>query len=383
MTHPGDDAVFRIVHTSDWHLGCPFKQFRPSERSRLRQARRSALEHVFGEARRADAHVVLCAGDLFDDHNPTEAVWRELSRILRDHAGSCSVVLLPGNHDPLLDGAIWHHRPFRDALPDFVHVVDRDDFELELPEGARLYSCPTRSRKSSEDPILKLPGRAPDDDKIRVALVHGQALQFGDQAANHPVDPHSAEARGFDYVALGDTHGFRELTPDRPYSVVYSGTPEQMSFKERDAGHIALVHIRRRSRRARVQKKPVGSLTWTEENLDSEEAVRALLERDLHDLVLRLRVTARLDPEAYRDVQRRLDQLEGDDDDPGLAAAVKLERELTMDDTRIEDLLEQAPEELKEAARLLRARRTSGEVSAEVVDRAMARLVGLVREATR
>ena len=37
--------------------------------------------------------------------------------------------LLPGNHDPLTPRSIWDaDHSFRRALPDYVEVVDRDDF---------------------------------------------------------------------------------------------------------------------------------------------------------------------------------------------------------------------------------------------------------------
>jgi DNA repair exonuclease SbcCD nuclease subunit len=383
MTHPGDDTVLRLVHTSDWHLGCPFKQFRPHERARLQQARVAALEHVFGEAQRAEAHVVLCAGDLFDYHAPLERDWQALLRVLKNHAGSCPVVLLPGNHDPLVEGSVWRHRPFIDALPDFVHVVDRDDFELSLPEDARLFSRPTRSRMSSQDPILGLPGRALGDESIRIALVHGQSFQLGDQGANHPINPASAAVRGFDYVALGDTHGFQELTPGESYSVVYSGTPEQMRFGEHDAGHVAVVHIRRRSRRALVQKKPVATLKWHQETINSPEALDRLLAGDLHERVVSLTVKGVLDPETYREVQRKLDQMEGDDETPGLAVAAKIERALQLDDSRLEDVLAAAPPEIQEAARLLKERRNSPNHTQAVVDRAIARLLSITRQVTQ
>lgn len=384
MTNPGENDVLRILHTSDWHLGCPFSQFRPFERTRLQQARFQAVEHAFGEARAKQAHAVLGAGDLFDDATPGEPVWRRLVRVLEQHGGGCPVVLLPGNHDPLVEGSVWQaSHPFRRALPPFVHVVDRDDFCLEIAEGAKIYARPTRSRVGSDDPVLALPAREPGDESIRIGLVHGQTFRWDNQDAHHPVGPESARARGFDYLALGDTHGFRDLHPGGSPAIVYSGSPEPMKFGEEDAGHVALVHVRRRSHRVRVEKLRTGVLRWRRLELASVEDVRGLFDEDHHDAVLSLLVRGRFDPEALREVEQKLDQLEGDEDIPGLAAAIRVVRKLELDDSHLFDLLEDAPEELREAARLLIEKRDKGDVTPVVAERAMCQLIRIAQEVAR
>lgn len=374
--------MLRILHTSDWHLGCPFSRFRARERIRLTEARFAALRNLLVEAHRQQVHAVLCAGDLFDDSNPRKEVWQRLAHILSEHGTGCPVVLLPGNHDPLVDGSMWQpDSPLRARLPEHVHVVDRDDFRLELAEGAQLYAVPLRARKSAQDPVTKIPAREEGDTSIRIGLVHGQTFQIGDQGAAHPVGLDLAEKRGLDYLALGDTHGFREIEGTGSAKVVYSGTHETTNFGEVDSGHVALVSFRRRSRRATVRKVQVGTLRWSSEALESKEEVDRFLARAHDQSVLSLDVSGRYAPDDYAAVEERLDELEGTDEVEGLSAACRVTRRLEMSTENMAELLIDAPEELQKAAALLEERR--GTVEPEVVERAMAQLLQIAREVSR
>jgi DNA repair exonuclease SbcCD nuclease subunit len=384
MNPTGGDDVLKILHTSDWHLGLAFRKYRSVERDRLRDARFAAVDGILGMARQHSVHAVLVAGDVFDDEKPNESLWRKLVRQLEQARLACPLVFLPGNHDPLMEGSIWERsHPLRNALPGLVHVVDRDDFRLELPEGATVFSRPTRSRKSSGDPVQALPAREPGDETIRIGLAHGQTFQIGDQAANHPIDLCAAAQRGFDYLALGDTHRFRNLVDENQSPIVYSGTPEQTKKDEDDSGYVALVHIRRRSRRANVTQMEVKSLQWRSETVSSLEPLRALLAEDLGQTVLDLKVEGRFDPEAHREVERLLQELRGDEYAPGQAAAVSITAHHRLDDTSIEGLLTEAPDELRTAARLLREKRNDPAVEDAVIDRALAQLFDIARQVQR
>ena len=76
----------------------------------------------------------LCVGDIFDDPDPAPDFWEGLARTFRGHAGPHPpLFLIPGNHDPLTPESVWAPgHAFRARLPEWVHVVDRDDFMYEL-----------------------------------------------------------------------------------------------------------------------------------------------------------------------------------------------------------------------------------------------------------
>ena len=132
MSETGDeDVALKLLHTADWHLGMRFPSFGEEDQRTLMRARMEVIDRVLGAAQRHQVDAVLCAGDLFDEPQPAEDWWRGLADRLRAHDWTGRpVFLLPGNHDPLTNTSCWHpSHPFRRALPEGVHVIDRDDFE--------------------------------------------------------------------------------------------------------------------------------------------------------------------------------------------------------------------------------------------------------------
>src|SRR5690606_27805879 len=135
--------------------------------------------------------------------------------------------LLPGNHDPLVPASVWaEDHPFRRSLPENVHVVDADPFVFELAPDAVLYGAPCRSQAGQRDLALSLPAREPGDERIRIGLVHGSTFDLDGFETNFPIAKDAALQRGFDYLAIGDTHGFRFVPPNAPVPTVYPGAPE-------------------------------------------------------------------------------------------------------------------------------------------------------------
>ena len=107
----------RFLHTADWHLGKRFSKFK--DEAKLTRARCDVLERIFGAAEKHDVDAVLCAGDLFDEPNPLPEWWQPLVQCLvKQGPQNRPVVLLPGNHDPLLPDSVWAAgHAFRKALP--------------------------------------------------------------------------------------------------------------------------------------------------------------------------------------------------------------------------------------------------------------------------
>jgi DNA repair exonuclease SbcCD nuclease subunit len=140
--------VLRILHTADWHLGRRFPSFPEEAQKKLSRARMEVVDRILDVGRRNGVNAILCAGDVFDDPTPMEDFWAGLASRFRDHAGPhVPIVLVPGNHDPLTTKSVWAPtHPFRARLPNWVHVVDRDDFSYELTPDVFLYASPCRSK---------------------------------------------------------------------------------------------------------------------------------------------------------------------------------------------------------------------------------------------
>lgn len=381
--------ALKLVHTADWHLGMTFPSFDADARLRLSRARLEVIDRILGLAERHSAHAVLCAGDLFDDPDPAPEWWQGLAKKLQARSWSDRpVFLLPGNHDPLTTTGVYSpSHPFRAALPAWVHVVDRDDFSAELAGGAVLHAAPCRSRSDSRDLALSLlPARPSGDSRIRIGMVHGQTFDLPGCQMNFPIARDAAERKGLDYLAIGDTHGFRDVTPEGHAPTVYPGAPEPTHFGEKRPGHAVLVYLPAdRRRRALVREEPVAHWTWEVVTCTSLEELRALAARDLSGHVLRLSLDMSVSPEGLTEVERLLTDLEGTSAAHGKVGVLQLDRSrLRLDTGNLESTFDSAPDVLKAVAARLRARELelgADTEQAEIARRALYQLYRLTREA--
>jgi DNA repair exonuclease SbcCD nuclease subunit len=382
-------VALKLVHTADWHLGMTFPSFDAEARLRLSRARLEVIDRILGLAERHSAHAVLCAGDLFDDPDPLPEWWQGLAKKLQARAWSGRpLFLLPGNHDPLTSNGVYSRsHPFRSSLPSWVHVVDRDDFSFELEEGALLCAAPCRSRSESRDLALtSLPVRPAGDERLRIGMVHGQTFDLPGCQMNFPIARDAAHRLGLDYLAIGDTHGFRDVTPDTHAPTVYPGAPEPTHFGERRPGHAVVVYFPKdRRRRALVREEPVAQWTWEVVSVTSMEELRALSARDLAQHVLRLVLDLSVGVDEFTEVERLLIELEGTSAAHGRVGVLQLDRtRLRLDTGDLENSLEHAPDVLKATAARLRALELEhGDTGqGEIARRALYQLYRLTREAS-
>jgi DNA repair exonuclease SbcCD nuclease subunit len=316
----------RLLHTADWQLGLRAAQV-GDRAAEVRAERLRTLERVVELAHRLEVDLVLAAGDLFDHHEVSEALLADTIAALQRFA-PIRVALLPGNHDPLVEGGVWSRSAWAGA-GDHVTVLDRAE-EIELLPGVALYPCPLRQKRSVQDPTAWIPPRRRDDGRLRIGVAHG-ALDSLQVESNFPIARDRAELCGLDYLALGDWHGV--LVQER---TAYPGTFEQSAFDEKLAGYVLLVELdggadTARRPPPRIEPHRVGRLRWQQleaEIRDETDVER--LRREVEgfgasdELLLRAWLRADGLPEAAR---RALDRLEED-----------LERSLFLLEWRVERL---------------------------------------------
>lgn len=310
-----NDVALTLLHTADWHLGRRFPAFAPEQELRLTRARLEVVGRILDLAERRNVDAVLCAGDLFDDPSPESEWWGGLLREFTARAWSRPVLLLPGNHDPLTPRSPYDAgHEFRRALPPYVYVVDADAFTLELPErNAVILATPCRSHAGQSNLAASLPPRQEGDARFRIGLLHGQTFDIKDHQTNFPIARGTADALGLDYLAIGDTHAFREVEAGARAPTIYPGAPEATNFGERDTGHVAIVFFPRdRARRPHIERVAVGTWKWREAACASLADLRNLrAEADLRRTVLRLRLDMRVPLAEYDEARRILEELRG------------------------------------------------------------------------
>ena len=254
-------ASLRFLHTADWQLGKPCARVSdPEKRALLRQERLAAIGRIGGVARQHGAAFVLMAGDLFDSHQPTRS----------DVSAACSaigalelpVLVIPGNHDHGGAGSVWGETYFqeerRQLAPNLTVLLERQPFELSqlgLPGGV-LLPCPLLRKAEPVDPTawLRTLDFAAWADQPRIVLAHGSIQGFGAEDSdtddeNPPVptnriDLASLPEGAIDYVALGDWHGLKQVSP----RAWYSGCHEMDRFPraaDYRSGQVLVVEARR------------------------------------------------------------------------------------------------------------------------------------------
>lgn len=383
MSQGDSDVALKLLHTADWHLGMRFPSFSEEHQRTLMRARMDVLDSIFGAAESAGVDAVLCAGDLFDDPLPADPWWQGLLERLNARDWSQRpVFLLPGNHDPLTNKSVWaEDHPFRRGLPDGVHVVDRDDFEAPLADCGVLLAAPCRTRAGQTGLWKNLPRREAGDERIRVGMIHGQTTDIEGFQNTFPIPAEAAEDRGLDYLAIGDTHAFREVPPGASVPTVYPSAPEPTKFGEQDAGYVALVFFPRNGRRALLRKERVGRWRWVERTVRSVADLRALgAEGDLSTKVMRLHVELDATPPEYEAVEALLRTLGGTDATHGRVGVLQVDRSrlrLRTDD--LEAAFEGLPDELAQVVARLQAQAESGGEDAEAAKRALYHLYRSVR----
>jgi len=374
------EVALRILHTADWHVGRRFRAFEEEGRRKLARARLEVLERIMGLAERHQVDAVLCAGDLFDEPSPEREYYQRVAAILKQtrRAGR-PVVLLPGNHDPLIPGSVWSaEHEFRRLLPEEVIVVDRPDFELSLGEDAVLVARPCDSKAGQLDNAMLLPERQQGDQRIRIGMVHGSTFDIPGHQMHFPIAKDAAIRRGLDYLAIGDTHAFRRVPEDAKVPTVYPSAPEQLRFDEEDTGYVAVVLFMRRTRRAIVKREKVARWRWRHEKVTSLGQLRKLAAEDLTTTVLRLELDLAVDAAEYEEIEQILGELRGSEATHGRAGVLDVRRgELLLETGEIEKFFEGMPSVLQQAVARLKDRE---EAAPEEARRALYQLYKVTRE---
>lgn len=304
----------RFIHTADWQIGKPFRQFGDKE-AVLRQARMDAIEAIGRLAIEQGAGHVLVAGDLYDSDQPTDRTLREPLERMRGFPGVVWHVI-PGNHDPHRPKGVWD-RVREAGHPEnlCLHLVP----EPHDIGAAVILPAVLATRQETRD-LTQWFDEAPSrPGQIRLGLAHGSAVAAGfgseGEAAN-PIDPARDRHARLDYLALGDWHRTMSIGP----RIWYAGTPEaDRHGGGQQRGRILLVDIEGPGVVPRVEEHVLGRFHWLtrEDRLDEEAAIADLdtslrARADLSQTILRLRLSGSLDLAAQSTLDRVL---------AGLAAA--------------------------------------------------------------
>ena len=227
--------TIKMLHIADVHIGAPFL-FLEERGGEQRLALREALARVALIAREERYHLLVVAGDLFNDAFETsDADVSFVIGCLEGAGPSCHVVILPGGHDHFSAGSIYERELKRFEALGNVHVLAPGRRVIEIPElSLAVHGKALTSNVAAESALAGLAPVA--GRRWNVCLAHCSVAGFS--ADLDPADtPSRLEdlARGFDYIGLGHWHSYRVLREKAP-PVLYSGSPEVVARDQQGAG---------------------------------------------------------------------------------------------------------------------------------------------------
>lgn len=320
----------RLIHTADWQIGKPYGTVADDQkRFRLQQERLAAVGRIRDVVRQLSAQLVVVAGDLFDSIAPATTSVLEVLELIGEMA--VPVLVIPGNHDHGAPGTVWHRDDFqrhqRQLAPNLQLLLQREPLLLDQ---AVVLPCPLLRNQDSSDPSQWLRGldwASLPTDRPRIVLAHGGVHGFGGRdyeadeeaqsGANNLIDLACLPADQIDYIALGDWHNLKQMSP----KAWYSGTPEPDRFDQGDdnqRGQVLLVEVERGCP-PQVQSQPTGRLYWHNLRVRfSGDGDLDRLERQLDELtagrvardLLRLEVSGSLSLAGHRRYQQLIDDLQ-------------------------------------------------------------------------
>jgi DNA repair exonuclease SbcCD nuclease subunit len=255
------------MHLADLHLGAPLSHLgaKAAERSRDLE---SALFRALEAAPEKGVHAVLVAGDTFDSYDPPpDLVERVRAAFKKTSDGGIPIILIPGTHDS--------HRYSRSVYK-----------RVEFPGVEILMNHQAPIRKNLNGCDVYFHGFSGGRDKagdasnfrrgpeqgIHVALVHGPVLEaehWDSSPRDYALTPKEIETSGFDYIALGHHHNFREFKSDGTIAV-YPGTLEGLKFGEEGERYLVVAELAEEAGGVRVtiEKSPHNARSLVKIDMD-------------------------------------------------------------------------------------------------------------------
>lgn len=256
--------MIKILHTADMHLGAGFA-FLGDFGITIRSAVRESLSRIAQLALSEEVDIVLIAGDLFDSNNVSLPL-RQFAVTQLQKLSPIPVCILPGTHDCLEDGSVYHRQEFASA-PSNIYVFKQGGPETKTFDelGLAVHAKANLSNQGQESPLREL--KPIDDLPFNIALAHGSIKIEGKYSPNDfPIDRQEIRDSGMDYVALGHWHRCLRFSEDET-TAFYSGSPETMQFEDgQDSGFVLIAELGDGS--PRVEKRRIGQYYWETLTLD-------------------------------------------------------------------------------------------------------------------
>lgn len=210
--------TIRFLHTSDIHLGSDSHIYPQSD-----SAARNWLKSIIDVVNEVEADFLIVAGDLFDSPRVSDTVVEFAEEQFA--RATIPVILLPGNHDCLVDGSPYLRDNAFGTASNVRVINDPAGERISLPELDQVIWGRPHVDYSDYAPLEDIAGRGPERWQIGVA--HGYYTSE-DYTMNRgwQITDEDLENSHMDYIALGHVETFSKAGRDG-VTAYYSGSPQR------------------------------------------------------------------------------------------------------------------------------------------------------------
>lgn len=268
-----------FIHTSDLHLGAPFRGLRDLSdtwANRLLAAIPESYRRVVDAAIEQEVDFVIIAGDIFDSARASYAdhlVFFEGLNRLND--ANIKVYLCTGNHDPYTS---WQQDFFAFPPNTYMFPADKPGFVVFEKKGEPLVLLGGRSYYNQTWPqdkdiaegidLTEAQKQTGKTAPFAVGVLHS-GLNLDKSKA--PTDPEALLRTGLDYWALGHIHKKWFVPPENP-RIVFSGCIQGRDINE--TGERGIIKVTLESGKdVALTFMPTASVVWERIEVDIEGCI--------------------------------------------------------------------------------------------------------------
>ncbi|MBA2564990.1 MAG: DNA repair exonuclease [Gemmatimonadetes bacterium] len=283
----------RIVHLADVHLDRRFVGMPLPGAKKRRAELKEAFRRCLAVAREQGAEAVTIGGDLWEDEHVTADTRNFVADELRQLP--CPVLLIGGNHDPLLAGGNHLRTPW----PESVRLFRTDQPTEERLGEVSIWGVSWTGGNLTSGFLDTF--RVPDDGRTHLLLLHGTSRNvpayLTGGVAYCSFTPEAVRRAGFALCLSGHIHA-----ASIDGVVVYPGSPEPLGWGEMGMHAVAvadvgtegcearLVEVNRR----RYLERRVGCAEATSSAAVEEAVARALNDPEPAATCLRLELVGQI-----------------------------------------------------------------------------------------
>jgi exonuclease SbcD len=262
----------KVLHTADLHMDRSFEGLSavPDQLAqRFIHANQVLLTKIADLAIEQAVDLVIFAGDTF--HQSRTSIMMQsffIEELTRLKEAKIPVALTFGNHDYYAEDRYWF------SFPDNVYLFEKEavktiHFETAAGETVFVSGFSYQHPWIESNKAVEFPAKNAAAD-IHIGIYHGEMTKKSSQ--NYaPFTVSDLKAKGYDYWALGHIHQPQVLQSEP--LIVYPGTPQGHTKKERELQGVAIVTIE--NGHSSVQFKPVATIDWRKKAYSLKECRNA------------------------------------------------------------------------------------------------------------